>query len=122
MLNDKQRKQILELHKQGHKITVIAMTVGCREDEVSKTAIMAGFRRQTRCKHIKERDENIAADYLAGVKVSDISKKYGLEQTNIYRSLKRQGVTYRRCVGISSKNKRFRAVVAGVSIDELVLI
>ena len=122
MLNDKQKKQILELHKQGHKITVIAMTVGCREDEVSKTAIMAGFRRQTRCKRITERDEKIATDYLAGVKVADISKKYGLQTTNIYRSLKRQGITYRRCVGISSKNKRFLGVVKDVSIDELVLI
>lgn len=103
MLNDKQRKQIIEMYSDGEKVEVIAMIVGCRNDEVSKTAINAGMRRHARFKNIKQRDDDIAKDYIAGVKVAEIAKKYGLEQTNIYRALKRHGVTERRCKSVSRK-------------------
>ncbi len=122
MLNDKQRKQIIEMYGNGEKVEVIAMIVGCRNDEVSKTAINAGMRRTARCKFMKSRDEAIAADYLSGIKMLIISERHGLEVSNIYRALKREGVTERRCKQISEKQKRYRKAVRDVSIDELVLI
>ncbi len=122
MLNDKQRKQIIEMYSNGEKVEVIAMIVGCRNDEVSKTAINAGMRRTARCKFLKSRDEAIVNDYLSGLKMLTISERHGLEVSNIYRALKREGVTERRCKQTSEKQKRYRKAVRDVSVDELVLI
>jgi hypothetical protein len=122
MLSDNQKQQILAMYAAGEKIEVIALLVGCRSDEVSTAANKNGIRRTSRCKFMKSRDEAIAADYLSGLKMLTISERHGLEVSNIYRALKREGVTERRCKRISEKQKRYRKAAQDVSVDELVLI
>lgn len=122
MLSDNQKEQILAMYAAGEKVEFIALTVGCRSDEVSITANKNGMRRMARCKFMKRRDEAIAADYLSGLKMQTISERHGLEVSNIYRALKRKGVTERRCKQTSEKQKRYRKSVRDVSIKELVLI
>lgn len=121
MLNDKQRKQIIEMYGNGEKVEVIAMLVGCRNDEVSKTAIKAGMRRTSRCKFLKSRDEAIANDYLSGVKMLAISERHGLDVSNIYRALRREGVKERRLPVKDKTDHRRRvnsASVCGLSLSK----
>ena len=90
------KELMLQQIKDGWKQEVIAMTHGCDPTTVSLLAIKHGYRRLTKCVNLKARDAEVSADYLAGMKVADIAVKYKIDQTHVYRSLKRQGVKANR--------------------------
>ena len=124
ILTKEQENKIIDLYTKNIDIETIKNEINVSKKDIYNTLTKFSVKRKTRNKISEKEKINICNDFLAGLKIIDILKKYNIKKDcTVYTILKKNGIQIKKVphnkIDENTKNKIIQEYIDGLNICEI---